>query len=625
MMKQQGEPQVSGVSAIKWPDTYIGGGCPVVADVQGEQHTASVGCLVGDGHTMYAVTNRHVTGAAGSIVKARVRGNLVEVGKSSVKQLTRREFTEVFPEFPGKRCYLTLDVGLVEVTNAGDWTSRPFGLEGKIGDAADLNELNLGLQLIDQPLTAFGSTSGLLNGKIKALFYRHKTQAGYDYISQFLIAPENGRAQTGPGDSGMVWHLKTIANVNGKDETILRPMAVEWGGQTLVGTDGKSFNFALATGLSTVCRLLDVDLIQEHNVGPTPYWGQTGHYSIATSAIAAVQDKGLRDFLQANVERISFRPDHLTPEAIRAKLANGDFVELADVPDLVWKKTADKVLGGRDYAQNAGPEHPNHYADIDGTDANGLTLRDQTLADNKNMSVAVWLKWYEDVGQTDSRHQGLLPFRVWQFFDEMVGALSAGDQPRFLCAAGIVSHYIGDACQPLHGSVLSDGLKSADEPNAKQWPGKGVHSAYEDKMVDRHSADLLPKIEQQAKSFTGRISAITDGRDAATATVQLMADVAGVLSPKSLCDEYIRLGGGASAHVVDGLWEAFGEQTAEVMGIGARYLAAVWDAAYVAAGQPAWDDTGPIAEKVLAVIYQDKTFVPSLTLNKIASVLKVGA
>lgn len=39
---------------------------------------------------------------------------------------------------------------------------------------------------------------------------------------------------------------------------------------------------------------------------------------------------------------------------------------------------------------------------------------------------------------------------------------------------GIVSHYIGDACQPLHGSMLSDGYRNKAEPGAKGWPGRGV-------------------------------------------------------------------------------------------------------------------------------------------------------
>ena len=29
--------------------------------------------------------------------------------------------------------------------------------------------------------------------------------------------------------------------------------------------------------------------------------------------------------------------------------------------------------------------------------------------------------------------------------------------PEFVCAAGVLTHYVGDACQPLHISYLHDG------------------------------------------------------------------------------------------------------------------------------------------------------------------------
>jgi hypothetical protein len=615
---QAAAPGTHTPAGIRWPATYIGGGCPLLAEVQGVERAASVGCLVTDGHTTYALTNRHVCGEPGSAVKARVRGAVVEVGIASERQLTRESFTEVFPDFPGSRSYLTLDIGLVEVHDVNDWSSQPFGLEGRVGEIADLNELSMSLQLVDQPVTAFGSASGLLEGSIKALFYRHKSLAGYDYVSQFLIAPAEGRPQTQPGDSGTVWYLKSATN---DTRPTLFPLAVEWGGQSLRGGNDEHLNYALATGLSTACQLLDVDLVRDHNTSANPYWGQTGHYSIATAAIESVENGPLQAFLKANLERISFRPNELTPAQIREKLANGQFVELADVPDLVWKKTSSRVPGGRDYAQNAGPEHPNHYADIDQPDAEGKTLRDATLASIDNMSVPVWLKWYADEGETDSRSEGLLPFRVWQIFDEMVRQLKARNDTKFLCAAGVLAHYVGDACQPLHGSYHSDGYRDAPDATAKKWPGKGVHSTYEDKMVDRHSSDLLPRILPQANAFTGTIPSISDGRDAAFATVKLMSEAAEILPPGTLIDEYIKLGGGSSVRVVDGLWDAFGDHTAKLMGAGARYLAALWEAAFAKADTSLPAGAREISEAELAKVYQDKNFVPSMTLDKVASLL----
>ena len=151
-------------------------------------------------------------------------------------------------------------------------------------------------------------------------------------------------------------------------------------------------------------------------------------------------------------------PDQLSADQIRAKLAQGDFVELADVPDLVWKKVPGRVPGGRDVTTNTGPEHPNHYADIDRPGADGRTLRDICLADKSQVSVAAWQAFYDGINETDARSRGLLPLRVWQFFDAIVAALQAGDIARAVCGMGVVSHYIGDACQPLHGSMLSTAI-----------------------------------------------------------------------------------------------------------------------------------------------------------------------
>src|SRR5678810_1280563 len=45
---------------------------------------------------------------------------------------------------------------------------------------------------------------------------------------------------------------------------------------------------------------------------------------------------------------------------------------------------------------------------------------------------------------------GLLPFRVWQIYEAMVEFVKNGQRDEFICAAGTLAHYVGDACQPLH-------------------------------------------------------------------------------------------------------------------------------------------------------------------------------
>jgi len=609
------EAQASAPANMRWPDSMIGGGFPLLVEAQGERRQASVGCLVTDGHTVYALTNRHVCGRPGTPVSVLTRGGTGVVGRASDLQLARLPFKQVYPEFPGQRSYATLDIGLIEIHDINNWTSQIYGLDAPVGPIADLNEMNLGLQLIDHPVVAFGSHSGALRGSIKALFYRHKSLGGNDYVADMLIAPEPGGTQTGPGDSGAVWHLPVVPPR--ETSPVLRPVAVEWGGQALAGAGGQRLNFARATNLAKACDLLDVDLVLEHNDGATPFWGQVGHYSIATAAIAAVEGKALSALLSANRERISFVPDQLSADQIRVKLAQGDFVELADVPDLVWKKVPGRVPGGRDVTTNTGPEHPNHYADIDRPGADGRTLRGICLADKSQVAVTAWQAFYDGINETDPRSRGLLPLRVWQVFDAIVAALQAGDIARAVCAMGIVSHYIGDACQPLHGSMLSDGYRNRAAAGAKGWPGRGVHSTFEDKMVDRFSAPLLAAIGPAAKGGAGgMVPPIASGQDAAFAVVTLMDFSARTIPPSELCDRYIELGGGTSKPVVQGLWDTFGDRTATLMGAGANTLAATWEAALAASGTML-PTPETFSEQALAAIYQDPAFVPSFTLDDI--------
>lgn len=79
-----------------YPSNLIGGGYPIIADVQDEEQVASVGCLVTDGHLTYALTNRHVAGAPGGNSYSILDGNKVAIGKTSERQLTRRRFQEVY-------------------------------------------------------------------------------------------------------------------------------------------------------------------------------------------------------------------------------------------------------------------------------------------------------------------------------------------------------------------------------------------------------------------------------------------------------------------------------------------------------------------------------------------------
>ena len=152
------------IRPVVFPSSTIGGGFPVIVVVQGREHIASIGCLVRDGHTVYALTNRHVTGPEGEPVFAQLGGERVRIGVSSSKQLTRQLFSKMYPEWAGKETYLNLDIGLIRIDDINRWTANVYGI-GELGPMADLGADNLSLRLIDCPVRAYGCASGPMTGR----------------------------------------------------------------------------------------------------------------------------------------------------------------------------------------------------------------------------------------------------------------------------------------------------------------------------------------------------------------------------------------------------------------------------------------------------------------------------
>ena len=211
----------------------------------------------------------------------------------------------------------------------------------------------------------------------------------------------------------------------------------------------------------------------------------------------------------------------------------------------------------------------------------------------------------------------------------MVDAAAAGDAVRFVCAAGLVSHYVGDASQPLHGSYLADGVPATPTAPAQ---GQGVHSAYESSMVDAFSTEILAGLQATLTHRGAEQGQILSGRDAAVAVVRLMDRTAKTLKPTDLIAVFAQtqigkttLGPTVTQAVLATLWDHVGSATVKVMADGTRTLAAIWEAAFA---QGKGTSTIPTANTkavdpaALQVLYQDPDFVRSLDLDHIGSVLK---
>jgi hypothetical protein len=638
------------IEPVAWPKATFGGGLPLYVEVQHEIHQATIGCLMSDGHTTYALTARHACGEPGTEVSAMLRGGLARIGVSTDKQITRKLFSEVYPALPLRQTWLGLDVGLVRVDDTRDWTPNVYGLP-PMKPLFDIYEQNLSLrQLLDRPVVAMGAASGLLRGRIKAMFYRYRSVGGFDYVSDFLIAPEQGSKGAHHGDSGALWHVQMAMPDGSEDkrpllQRDLRPLAIEWGAQVFAES-GERSTYSVATSLSNLCKLLDVELVVDGGDGVSGTWGAVGHYSIGTLAIDLVKNSTLKAFLRANADSISLPLDKLTKEPKNKDLIESGFVALADVPDIVWKQYPSPhlnrkgvdigVKGGRDTrsagTRSTGAEHANHHCDADRPFAGFPTLPEACLANPDLLTAAHWNAYFDTFPEkVDVLHRGILPFRVWQFFERMK-EYAAGDPGRFIAAAGTLAHYVGDASQPLHGSVLSDGIKSAqpdiprDSSSRKDkdgnklpaYRGEGIHSGYETQMINMAARKglLFPEIRKNLAANHGMRLA-RDGRDAALAVLATMRDVAAILPPRRLIDAYERSFEPGSPSHTQALWNEFGSETGKVMALGARALAMIWDAAWKAGGGTV--DAGRIDPAVLRSHYEDPDFVRSVTVNEIES------
>jgi hypothetical protein len=339
---------------LTFPKGEVAGGYPVTSTVQGSERHASIGCLVTDGHRVYALTNRHVAGRPGETLYVNDGGKKKQIGVSSEKQIGRIPFEKLYDTWPGKRIYVNLDVGLIEVDDQNFWNPSVYGV-GALGPLADLSVYNLTLNLIGCPVRAHGAASGKLSGRIAALFYRYKSVGGFEYVADFLIGSRDTQPlETRPGDSGTVWVVEGD-NV----ERDMMPIAVQWGG-TVFETGAAQMPFALATNLSNVCRELEVELFRSRELAAFEYWEAVGHYTVSSLACTQPGDPNLKALMMANQTIVGFAPGDIN-RSVNTVTVPG-FVPLANVPDKVWKKWFNENTAP--YGRK-GPENPNHYADID--------------------------------------------------------------------------------------------------------------------------------------------------------------------------------------------------------------------------------------------------------------------
>lgn len=601
---RQDEPAAT-ADAPSFPNGLIGGGFLLSTSVQGADHFGSVGCLVSNGRSVFALTNQHVAGAPGERVYSILRGNRVPVGTTAATAVKKLAFDVAYPGFSIARSLSNLDVALVEVDDVTMWTTQIAGL-GSVGTPVDIESSNLSLDMIDRDVVAFGGASGLLRGKITGLFYRYKSIGGTDYISDLLIRPAEGQT-TRPGDSGTLWCLYDPQETPSER---YRPMALQWGGHVLVesGQPGVAQGLSLATFVSTICRELDIDMMRGVNAGLPEYWGDVGHYTVGAKACQLIVNKQLSSLMVANLDRVAYGDENLKTHTLK-KVGDEGFWPLADVPDKVWKNGPFR----------RGLESSNHFADMDKPDSNGQTLLDLTAdangdTDPRKVSVQVFSDYYDDI---HDRSKGILPFRVWQLFDVMVAAARSGDPVGFVGAAGVMAHYVGDACQPLHISYKYNGDPDFVGDDGEIY-GHEVHSAYEDKMLKANSAELLARLNTELGISPGHLGThgfkryVETGHGAAVAVVNLMRQAFETISPDKIIETYV--------NERPKLWERHGDKTVELIAEGSRTLAMIWESAWRVDGNTITKLTA-VDRKALMRKYEDENWAPSTNIKGIEAIL----
>jgi hypothetical protein len=638
---------------IGFPINNIGGGFPVVADVQGRQYAATIACLVSDGHTVYALTNRHVAGDAGEIVYSRLGGKLERIGVSSEKQLTRAPFTTLYPGWPGRDVYVNLDVGLIQLDNLDQWTAEIRNV-GQMGRMVDLSVNSISLALVGAHVRGTGAASGEMTGEIAALFYRYKTNGGFEYVADLFIGPRaTGSSSkrkapvtpfaTLPGDSGTLWLLepmeepKTPAGPKKirEEPPEYLPLAMQWGRNMLYSAGAaQPQSYVLATFLSRVCAEIGVDPVRNWNLDQPDTWGGIGHFSVAARAQVALSSRfpKLVKLMKNNALIIS-HDDETILKGDFVGMGKADFVPMADVPDFYWKFRVAKQGFARAF------EGPNHFADMDQPNADGKTLLD-LCEDPDFIDPAKWDAFYGSLldlmreEPIPAKYRGLLPFRVWQIFDAMVEFASKDEMPQFVCAAGVLTHYLGDACQPLHISYLHDGdplrkveytfQKGKREGETEERPlGKGVHAGYEDAMVSAFREEVLKGLKTTPKATKGEM--VGNGFEAAKRTIEMMRKTFTTIPPIDIVEAFAAFEGKPKERAAH-LWKKFGPRTIKVMQGGSHLLAVLWESAWALGdGEANVTSTRALKEAEAMEICADPDFLPSVTIDRIAPHLKPPA
>src|SRR5262249_19254515 len=129
------------------------------------------------------------------------------------------------------------------------------------------------------------------------------------------------------------------------------------------------------------------------------------------------------------------------------------------------------------------------------------------------------------------KHRGALPFRVAEMYEAMVNYAAAGDVNRFVAAGGLMAHFVGDACQPLHVSALHHGRTGTREKS-------DVNSTCETTLGAGRPVEGVDGVNRARGHRKRPTTMVTGGAAAAPRVVTLMKDTLGLIPPIEVIDAF---------------------------------------------------------------------------------------
>jgi len=180
-------------------------------------------------------------------------------------------------------------------------------------------------------------------------------------------------------------------------------------------------------------------------------WGKRGHEIVEAVAARILEEKKGKTFL---------RPHEF------------DLGYYANVPDLIWRKTAAKA------------EPPQHYMDW---------TKDYAEVFGTPKSLPLEFKDFKaKLGDKFKLNWGVVPYRIHGLIkrcNSLASNLDKDKQGPLLVCLGVLGHYTGDLSMPLHVAENHDGQLTGQ---------KGVHVYFESDLVDQLDPEIKVEVMNKA-------------------------------------------------------------------------------------------------------------------------------